>query len=91
MSNENNRQVKERLNRIAGQVAGLKKMVDEDRYCIEILTQISAVQEALRGVSKLVMQNYLETCATSAIRSKQRGKAEKIYQELMNVIYRYAK
>ncbi len=91
MSKGYDSQLKERLNRIAGQVAGLRKMVDENRYCIEILTQISAVQEALRGVSKVVMQNYLETCATSAIRSKQRGKAEKIYHELMNVIYKYAK
>lgn len=91
MSKGYDSQLKERLNRIAGQINGLKKMVDEDRYCIEILTQISAVQEALRGVSKMVMQNYLETCATSAIRSKQRRKAEKIYQELMNVIFKYAK
>lgn len=91
MSNQYQLQVTERLSRIGGQVAGLKKMVDQDRYCIDVLTQISAVQEALRGVGKLVMQNYLETCATSAIRSKQKSKARKIYQELMEVIYKYAK
>jgi len=84
-------ELEERLNKIAGQTIGLKKMLSEDRYCIEILTQISAVQEALRGVSKLVMQNYLETCATSALRSQQKSKAEKIYRELMDVIYKYAK
>lgn len=80
-----------RLKKIEGQVTGLQKMFGEDRYCIDILTQISAAQEALRSLSKLVMQNFLETCATNAIRSKSKQKAEKVYQELMDVIYKYAK
>lgn len=80
-----------RLKKIEGQIGGLEKMFNQDRYCVDILTQISAVQEALRGLSKLVMKNFLETCATNAIRSKSKLKAEKVYQELMDVIYKYAK
>ena len=78
----------QRLNRIEGQVRGLKKMVEEDRYCVEILTQISSVQEALRGFTKFMMRNYLETCATKAIRSAD---SDGIYDELMDVIFKYSK
>ena len=58
-----------RLRRIAGQVRGLESMVDQERYCADILVQIASVQEALRGVSRLLMRNHLEHCATMAIRS----------------------
>jgi len=54
----------QRLNRIEGQIKGIKKMVDEGRYCVEVLGQISAALEALRGVGKLIMRNYLENCVT---------------------------
>jgi DNA-binding FrmR family transcriptional regulator len=56
-----------RLRRIEGQVRGLQKMVDEDRYCADILTQISSVHEALRGVGRELMRNHLKHCATDAI------------------------
>lgn len=78
----------QRLNRIEGQVRGLKKMVQEDRYCVEILTQVSSVQEALRGFTKFMMCNYLETCVTKAIRSAD---SNGIYDELMDVIFKYSK
>ncbi len=80
-----------RLNRIEGQIKGIKKMVEEGRYCVEVLGQISAVQEALRGVGKLIMRNYLENCVTHSLRSKNRGKAEQTYNELMDVVYKFAK
>ena len=57
-----------RLRRIEGQVRGLQKMVEEDRYCAEIMTQISSVHEALRAVGRELMRNHLKHCATSAIR-----------------------
>lgn len=81
----------QRLNRIEGQIRGLKKMVEEDRYCIDILTQISSIHEALRGVGKIIMRNFLETCAANAIRSGNPEEAEQIYDELMEVIYKFAK
>lgn len=76
-----------RLRRIEGQVRGLQKMVEEDRYCADILTQISSVQEALRGVSKELMRNHLKHCAADAI---QRGPehAEEMYDEIIELIYR---
>jgi DNA-binding FrmR family transcriptional regulator len=80
-----------RLSRIEGQIKGLAKMVDEDRPCIEVLTQVSSVHEALRGVGKIIMRNYLENCATDAIRSHDLARAEETYDELMEVIYKFAK
>lgn len=77
-----------RLNRIEGQIRGLKRMVEEGRPCVEVLTQLASVQEALRGLSKLMMRNYLENCATEAIRSKA---SDEIYDELMDVIFKFAK
>lgn len=81
----------QRLSRIEGQVKGIKKMVAEGRYCVEVMGQISAVQEALRGVGKLIMRNYLENCVTSSLRSGNQKKAQKTYGELMDVIYKFAK
>jgi DNA-binding FrmR family transcriptional regulator len=57
----------QRLSRIEGQIKGIRKMVEEGRYCVEVLGQISAVHEALRGVGKLIMRNYLENCATTSL------------------------
>jgi DNA-binding FrmR family transcriptional regulator len=55
---------------VSRQVRGLQKMVEEDRYCADILTQISSVHEALRGVGRELMRNHLKHCATSAIKSR---------------------
>ena len=76
-----------RLRRIEGQVRGLQKMVDEDRYCADILTQISSVQEALRGVGRELMRNHLKHCATSAIKAGPE-QAEQMYDELIDLMYR---
>lgn len=79
-----------RLRRIEGQVRGLRNMVAEDRYCVEILTQISSVQEALRGVSKVIMRNYLEHCASEAIRKGGR-RAEEVHREILDLMYKYVR
>lgn len=81
----------DRLNRIEGQIKGLKAMAEEGRYCLDILQQISSVHEALRGAGKVLMRNYLEVCATDAIGSKRKERQERIYNELMDVIYKFAK
>ena len=75
-----------RLRRIEGQVRGLQKMVDEDRYCADILTQISSVQEALRGVGRELMRNHLKHCATGAIRSGGE-EADRMYDEIVELMY----
>lgn len=75
-----------RLRRIEGQVRGIQRMIEENRYCVEILGQIAAAQEGLRSVGKIILRNYLENCASHAIRQRQ---DPKIYDELMEVIYKY--
>lgn len=74
-----------RLSKIAGQVLGINGMVDQDRYCVDVLDQIAAAQKALDGVAKKVMRNYLERCVTDAIS----GGDPLIYDELMGVIFRH--
>ena len=85
------REAAQRLSRIEGQIKGIKKMVEQGRYCVEVLGQISAVHEALRGVGKLIMRNYLENCVTSSLRSGKQRKARETYAELMDVIFKFAK
>ena len=79
-----------RLRRIEGQVRGLQKMVDEDRYCADILTQISSVQEALRGVGRELMRNHLKHCATGAIRTGGE-EADQMYDELVDLMYTHSR
>jgi DNA-binding FrmR family transcriptional regulator len=79
-----------RLRRIEGQVRGLQKMVVEDRYCADILTQISSVQEALRGVSRELMRNHLKHCATGAIRTGGPA-ADSMYDEIVDLMYTHSR
>ena len=76
-----------RLNRVEGQVRGVAKMLDDQRPCMEVLQQLASIQAALRGVSKIVMRNYLERCATDAIKSNDSS----VYDELMDAIYKFAR
>jgi DNA-binding FrmR family transcriptional regulator len=85
------RSVMTRLRRIEGQVRGLQKMVEEERYCADVLVQVSSVQEALRGVARALLHNHLKHCATQAIRSGDPSLAEATYDELMELIYRSAR
>jgi DNA-binding FrmR family transcriptional regulator len=75
-----------RLRRIEGQVRGLQRMVDEERYCADVMFQIASVQEALRSVGRELMRNHLKHCASTAIRSGD-AKAEAMYDELLDLIY----
>ena len=79
-----------RLRRIEGQVRGLQKMVDDDRYCADIMTQISSVHEALRAVGRELMRNHLKHCATSAIRAGN-TEAEPMYDELIEMMYKLSR
>jgi DNA-binding FrmR family transcriptional regulator len=64
-----------RLRRVEGQVRGLQRLVDEDAYCIDVLTQISAVNAALRGVAVLLLDDHLRHCVRDAAKSDQEGDA----------------
>ena len=77
-----------RLQRIEGQVRGLAKMVDEDRYCIDIVTQISAVRAALRRVEEEVLKDHVAHCVEHAIASGDKVDQRRKVAELMDVIGR---
>ena len=79
-----------RLRRIEGQVRGLQKMIEEDRYCADVLTQISSVHEALRSVGRELMRNHLKHCARSAIRSSD-AEAHAMYDELVDMMYKHSR
>lgn len=79
-----------RLRRIEGQVRGLQKMVEEERYCADIMTQIASVHEALRSVGRELMRNHLKHCASSAIRSNG-AEAESMYDELIDMMYKHSR
>jgi DNA-binding FrmR family transcriptional regulator len=78
-----------RLKRIEGQVRGLQKMVEDDRYCADILVQVASVQEALRGVGRNLMKNHLQHCAMKAIRSGKPTETAAMYDELLELVYKH--
>ncbi|HEX5871265.1 MAG TPA: metal-sensitive transcriptional regulator [Longimicrobium sp.] len=80
-----------RLRRIEGQIRGLQRMVEEDRYCADILTQISSVHEALRSVGRELVRNHLKHCAAAAIRSEEPESAEKMYDELVDMMFKHVR
>ena len=80
-----------RLRRIEGQVRGLHKMIEDDRYCADVMTQISSVHEALRAVGRELMRNHLKHCAATAIRSDDARQSEAMYDELVDLMYRHSR
>ena len=88
MRNDIKASCKKRLNRIEGQVRGLSKMVDEDRYCIDIVTQISAVRTALRRVEEEILKDHVAHCVEHAITSGDKADQRRKIAELMEVVGR---
>jgi|SRR6516165_3709359 len=88
MRNDIKTSCKKRLNRIEGQVRGLAKMVDEDRYCIDIVTQISAVRTALRRVEEEILRDHVAHCVEHAINSGDKADQRRKIAELMEVVGR---
>ena len=75
-----------RLKAAEGQIRGVQEMIEAQRPCLEVLTQLAAAQSALRQVSRIVLRNYLENCATQAIRRSD----PKVYDELMDAIFKFS-
>lgn len=82
------KKVQTRLRRIEGQIRGLQSMVEDDRYCGDVLTQIASVQEALRGVARTITRDHLQHCVTEAARSGDDVRLTETYDELMTLIER---
>lgn len=80
-----------RLRRLEGQIRGLQKMVEEDRYCPDIMIQISAAQEALRTVGRELMRNHLRHCVAKAVTDGPAGQANAMYDELVELIYKHSR
>ena len=86
ISDANRDDIASRFSRIEGQIRGLKRMVEEDRYCGDILDQIHSVQQALKSVGRAITRNHLETCVTEAIRSGDESAAQESYDEIMGLL-----
>ncbi len=74
-----------RLKSIEGHIKGIQKMVEEDRYCVEILKQTAAVKGALDRLDQAILANHLDTCVTTAIRSEDSDERERVISELLDL------
>jgi DNA-binding FrmR family transcriptional regulator len=80
-----------RLRRIEGQIRGIAGMVEEGRYCPEILVQMAAAGESLRSAARVLLDSHVRHCVTSAIRSRDASRSEEVYQELSGIFSRFAR
>jgi CsoR family transcriptional regulator, copper-sensing transcriptional repressor len=80
-----------RLHRIEGQVRGLERMVEEDRYCIEVLTQISAVSTALESLALRILDDHVQHCVAGALASGDEAAAQEKSRELLDAVQRFAR
>lgn len=85
MNDEARRRVLNRLKSIEGHVRGVQKMVEEDRYCIDIIRQTDAIRAAIDRVNGAILDNHLQTCVTTAIRSEDASERERVISELLAV------
>ncbi len=86
INEETKKDVLPRLRKIEGQIKGIHKMIEKERYCIDIINQVTAAQRALDQVSLKVMQRHIESCVTDAIKSDESGP---VVGELMETIYKF--
>lgn len=77
-----------RLKKIEGQIRGIMKMVENDKYCIDIINQITAAEKALKGVSRIIMKRHVESCVATAI---SMGQGKEAIDELVETIYKVGK
>ncbi|GAB6088462.1 metal-sensitive transcriptional regulator [Spirochaeta dissipatitropha] len=91
MDDKQKQKALDRLSRIEGQVRGIRRMVEEDRYCMDILTQTRSVFAAIRGVEEYILENHLHTCVTEAIRSGDHNEQSRKMDEIMELISRIRK
>lgn len=85
----NSAAVVSRLNRVAGQVAGVARMVEEERYCVDILTQLRAIKSALSRVEDMVLQDHAGSCVAEAIRSGDPAEQRRKFEELITLMGKF--
>ena len=91
MERSNKAQLRNRLSRIEGQVRGIAKMIDEDRYCIDVLTQLQAVRSALARVESEMLKDHLNQCIVGAMASGDVDEQRQKAQELIDLLGRTAR
>jgi DNA-binding FrmR family transcriptional regulator len=91
MNKEEKARAVSRLKRIEGQIRGIQKMVEEDRYCIDILSQTASIVSALRGVEDQIMQQHLNTCVSDAMKSDDSNLKNEKINEVMSVLSKFRK
>ncbi|TAK36877.1 MAG: metal-sensitive transcriptional regulator [Chloroflexota bacterium] len=81
------RELLNRLKSVEGHIRGVQRMVEEGQYCIDILKQTSAIQGAIDKLNVMLLENHLQTCVTTAIRSERQEERERVIRELMDVFH----
>ena len=89
MDDATKKKVLTRLRKIAGQVGGIARMVEEDRYCVDVLLQVASAQAALGEVGKLVLRSHVDTCVSAAMASGKPTERKQRIDELMQLFSRY--
>jgi DNA-binding FrmR family transcriptional regulator len=90
MTPESREQVRKRIRRISGQVAGIERMIEQDRYCVDVLLQVAAVRAALDGMGKLLLKSHVETCVSDAIASGRPKERKEKVDELLEVFSKFS-
>ncbi len=85
MNEQAQRELLSRLKSIEGHIRGVQKMVEEDRYCIDIIKQTKAIQGAIDRVNSVILDNHLQTCVTTAIRGDEPAERERVITELLSL------
>ena len=85
------RNVEARLKRVEGQIGGLRRMIGEDEYCVDLLIQISAAQGALGRIGQIVLGSHIETCVSDAFERGGKTERQRKIDELMDVFARYSR
>lgn len=80
-----------RLKRIEGQVKGVQKMVEEERYCVDILVQVSAIRSAINKVGSIILENHIKGCVTDSLKNDDTEVTEETIKELMDTISKFTK
>ena len=89
MDDATQKKVSSRLKRIAGQVDGIHRMIENERYCVDVLLQIAAVRSALAKVGEVMLASHVETCVTEAFTRGKKNEREQKIEELLRVFARF--
>lgn len=85
MKKDIKKEILNRMNYLSGHLEGIKKMIKDDKYCIEIIKQNEAVMAAIKKVNQMILENHLNACVTEAIKGKNEKEREKKIKELLTI------